>query len=61
MDRSQLLALLDEVRAGAIAPDEAARRIAALPDAEAIGALTIEVVEATDRAIEAVRITRKKK
>jgi len=37
-----LLRLLDDVRAGAIAPGEAARRIAALPDAESIGASVID-------------------
>jgi len=42
VDRSQLLRLLDDVRAGAVAPAEAARRIAALPDAEAIGASVID-------------------
>jgi len=38
VDRSQLLRLLDDVRAGTVAPGEAARRIAALPAAEAIDA-----------------------
>ena len=42
MDRSQLLRLLDDVRTGAIAPADAARRIAALPDAEQIGASVID-------------------
>jgi NCAIR mutase (PurE)-related protein len=42
VDRSQLLRLLDEVRTGAVAPGDAARRIAALPDAEAIGASVID-------------------
>ena len=42
MDRSQLLRLLDDVRAGVVAPGEAARRIAALPDAESIGATVID-------------------
>ena len=42
MDRSQLLRLLDDVRTGAVAPAEAARRIAALPDAEAIDASVID-------------------
>jgi NCAIR mutase (PurE)-related protein len=42
VDRSQLLRLLDDVRAGALAPAEAARQIAALPDAEAIGASVID-------------------
>jgi NCAIR mutase (PurE)-related protein len=36
VDRSQLLRLLDDVRAGTLGPAEAAKRIAALPDAEAI-------------------------
>ncbi|HEY1557307.1 MAG TPA: nickel pincer cofactor biosynthesis protein LarB [Kofleriaceae bacterium] len=42
MDRSQLLRLLDDVRSGAVAPADAARRIAALPDAESIGASVID-------------------
>ena len=42
MDRSQLLRLLDDVRSGAVAPADAARRIAALPDAEAIDASVID-------------------
>ena len=42
MDRSQLLQLLDEVRVGAVAPADAARQIAALPDAEAIGQTVID-------------------
>jgi NCAIR mutase (PurE)-related protein len=42
VDRSQLLRLLDDVRTGAIAPAEAAKRIAALPDAEAIGSTVID-------------------
>jgi NCAIR mutase (PurE)-related protein len=42
MNRSQLLELLDAVRTGAVAPAEAARRIAALPDAEAIEAAVID-------------------
>ncbi len=42
MDRTQLLRLLDDVRAGTVAPAEAARQIAALPDAEAIGATVID-------------------
>ncbi|MGE5185180.1 MAG: nickel pincer cofactor biosynthesis protein LarB [Acidobacteriota bacterium] len=42
MDRTQLLRLLDEVRAGAVAPADAARRIASLPDAEQIGASVID-------------------
>ncbi|MGE5185179.1 MAG: transporter associated domain-containing protein, partial [Acidobacteriota bacterium] len=40
---------------------ERLRRIPDRGETLTIGALTIEVVEATDRAIEAVRITRKKK
>jgi hypothetical protein len=35
------LRLLDDVRAGTVAPADAARRIAALPDAETIGASVI--------------------
>lgn len=42
MDRSQLLRLLDEVRLGAVDPAEAARRIAALPEAQAIDASVID-------------------
>ncbi len=42
MDRTQLLRLLDEVRAGAVAPADAARQIASLPDAEQIGASVID-------------------
>ena len=37
-----MVELLDEVRAGKVAPAEAARRIAALPDAEAIEAAVID-------------------
>jgi NCAIR mutase (PurE)-related protein len=36
VDRTQLVRLLEDVRAGTVAPAEAARRIAALPDAETI-------------------------
>jgi NCAIR mutase (PurE)-related protein len=36
VDRAQLLRLLEDVRAGTVAPVDAARHIAALPDAEAI-------------------------
>jgi pyridinium-3,5-biscarboxylic acid mononucleotide synthase len=42
VDRTQLLRLLDEVRAGTVAPAEAARTIAALPDAEQIDAAVID-------------------
>lgn len=39
MDRSQLLALLDEVRAGRVAPGEAAQQIGELPYAEVVHAV----------------------
>jgi NCAIR mutase (PurE)-related protein len=42
VDRTQLLQLLDDVRAGTVAPAEAARQIAALPDTEAIEAAVID-------------------
>ena len=42
MDRSQLLALLDAVRTGAIAPADAARQIGELPYAEAAEAVVID-------------------
>jgi hypothetical protein len=45
VDRKQLLDVLDQVRAGALSPDEAARRIGGLPYAEvahAVGATMID-------------------
>lgn len=42
MDRTQLLRLLDEVRAGKVSPDEAARELAALPYAEVAQAVVID-------------------
>ena len=42
MDRTQLMRLLDDVRSGAVAPGEAARQIAQLPDAESIGETVID-------------------
>jgi len=42
VDRGQLLRLLDDVRSGALAPGDAARRIAQLPDAETIGESVID-------------------
>lgn len=42
MDRSQLLSLLDEVRAGTVSPEDAARRLAALPYAEAAHAVVVD-------------------
>ena len=42
MDRSQLLALLDAVRAGEVAPADAAKQIGALPFAEAADAVVVD-------------------
>ena len=42
MDRTQLLRLLDEVRAGTVAPEDAARELAALPYAEVAQAVVID-------------------
>ncbi|HEY1550054.1 MAG TPA: nickel pincer cofactor biosynthesis protein LarB [Kofleriaceae bacterium] len=42
MDRSQLLALLDAVRSGTVAPADAAKQIGALPFAEAATAIVID-------------------
>jgi pyridinium-3,5-biscarboxylic acid mononucleotide synthase len=42
VDRTQLLSLLDEVRAGTIAPADAAERLAALPYAEVAEAVVID-------------------
>jgi len=45
VDRKQLLDVLDQVRAGTLAPDEAARRIGALPFAEVAHAVGTTVVD----------------
>jgi pyridinium-3,5-biscarboxylic acid mononucleotide synthase len=42
VDRSQLLSLLDEVRAGNLSPDEAAKQLAALPYAEVAQAVVVD-------------------
>jgi NCAIR mutase (PurE)-related protein len=42
VDRSQLLELLDEVRAGKVAPEDAARKLAALPYAEVTQAIVVD-------------------
>jgi NCAIR mutase (PurE)-related protein len=42
VDRTQLLRLLDEVRAGTVAPEDAARELAALPYAEVAEAVVID-------------------
>lgn len=42
MDRTQLLSLLAEVRAGNVSPEEAARQLAALPYAEVAEAVVID-------------------
>jgi pyridinium-3,5-biscarboxylic acid mononucleotide synthase len=42
VDRTQLLSLLDEVRAGNVSPDEAAKQLAALPYAEVAQAVVID-------------------
>ena len=42
MDRTQLLSLLDEVRAGTLSPAEAAQRLAQLPYAEAADAVVVD-------------------
>lgn len=42
MDRSQLLSLLDEVRAGNVSPDDAAAQLAALPYAEVAQAVVVD-------------------
>ncbi|HSK00643.1 MAG TPA: nickel pincer cofactor biosynthesis protein LarB [Kofleriaceae bacterium] len=45
MDRKQLLEVLDEVRAGAVSPGEAARRIGELPYAEVAHAVGTTVID----------------
>jgi pyridinium-3,5-biscarboxylic acid mononucleotide synthase len=45
VDRQQLLAVLDEVRAGTLAPDEAARRIGELPFSEIAHAVGSSVID----------------
>ena len=45
MDRSQLLRLLDEVRAGSIAPGDAAKRIGELPYAEVAHAVGSSMID----------------
>lgn len=42
MDRTQLLSLLDEVRAGTLSPTEAAQRLQALPYAEVAEAVVVD-------------------
>jgi pyridinium-3,5-biscarboxylic acid mononucleotide synthase len=42
VDRQQLLAVLDQVRAGTLGPDEAARRIGELPFAEVASAVVVD-------------------
>jgi NCAIR mutase (PurE)-related protein len=42
VDRAQLIKLLDDVRTGATAPEDAARQIGALPDTAAIGQTVID-------------------
>jgi pyridinium-3,5-biscarboxylic acid mononucleotide synthase len=42
VDRTQLLSLLDEVRAGNVSPDDAAKQLAALPYAEVAEAVVID-------------------
>lgn len=42
MDRTQLIDLLDEVRAGKVSPEDAARRLAALPYAEVTQAIVVD-------------------
>ncbi len=42
MDRSQLLGLLDDVRAGNVSPEDAARELAALPYAEVAQAVVVD-------------------
>ena len=42
MDRTQLAKLLDQVRAGTVSPDEAARQIGALPYAEVAQAVVLD-------------------
>ncbi|HET9993173.1 MAG TPA: nickel pincer cofactor biosynthesis protein LarB [Kofleriaceae bacterium] len=45
MDRAQLLALLDEVRTGKVAPEAAARQIGELPYAEVLHAVGSSVID----------------
>jgi len=45
VDRKQLLDVLDQVRAGALSPDEAARRIGELPYAEVAHAVGASVID----------------
>ncbi len=45
MDRKQLLDVLDQVRAGALSPDDAARRIGELPYAEVAHAVGASVID----------------
>ena len=45
MDRAQLLALLDDVRTGKVAPDAAAHQIGALPYAEVLHAVGTSVID----------------
>jgi hypothetical protein len=42
VDRTQLLSLLDEVRAGNVSPDDAAKQLAALPYAEVAEAVVVD-------------------